>query len=144
MRLGGRARPSAWSAARTRSRDSPTALSGRPTIVKAGRPEAIVTWASTGSTSMPENATVCTRATVPPAPRNPCASVGEAAPQDQLREGGRDLLIELPFDGGLRRRRGAGGDRIRRFLRQALIAQARCLRGFGMQLLLAIVGDLGA
>jgi hypothetical protein len=44
--------------ARTRSRDSPTALSGRPTTVKAGRPEAMVTCASTASTSMPENATV--------------------------------------------------------------------------------------
>ena len=38
MRLGGRARPSAPSAARTRSRDSATALSGKPTMVNAGKP----------------------------------------------------------------------------------------------------------
>jgi hypothetical protein len=39
----GRAKPSAASAARTRSRDSATALSGNPTTVKAGSPETIVT-----------------------------------------------------------------------------------------------------
>ncbi len=43
IRRGGRARPMATSAARTRSRDSATALSGRPTTVNAGRPPAICT-----------------------------------------------------------------------------------------------------
>ena len=40
-RLGGSARPIAVSAARTRSRASPTALSGKPTTRNAGRPEEI-------------------------------------------------------------------------------------------------------
>ena len=53
MRRGGSARPSADSAARTRSRDSATALSGSPTTLKAGKPEAIVTWVSTSTTSTP-------------------------------------------------------------------------------------------
>ena len=43
IRFGGNAKPSAASAARTRSRDSATALSGNPTTVKAGSPETIVT-----------------------------------------------------------------------------------------------------
>ena len=53
MRLGGSPRPNEASAARTRSRDSATALSGNPTTVKAGSPEAIVTWVSTSMTSTP-------------------------------------------------------------------------------------------
>ena len=65
MRRGGSPRPSAASAARTRSRNSATALSGSPTTVKAGSPEAIVTWASTSITSTPWNATVRTLATMP-------------------------------------------------------------------------------
>jgi len=42
MRRGGSARPTAASAARTRSRLSATALSGRPTTAKPGMPDA--TW----------------------------------------------------------------------------------------------------
>ena len=38
MRFGGSARPMAFSAPRTRSRLSATALSGRPTMVKCGHP----------------------------------------------------------------------------------------------------------
>ena len=38
IRLGGSARPIAASAARTRSRLSATALSGKPTMVNCGRP----------------------------------------------------------------------------------------------------------
>jgi hypothetical protein len=53
IRRGGNPRPSEASAARTRSRDSATALSGNPTTVKAGNPEAIVTWVSTSITSTP-------------------------------------------------------------------------------------------
>ncbi len=53
MRFGGNASPSEFSAERTRSRDSATALSGSPTTVKTGRPEAIVTWVSTSMTSIP-------------------------------------------------------------------------------------------
>src|SRR5260370_13444876 len=57
-------RPSAASAERTRSRDSPTALSGRPTTAKTGNPEVIVTWVSTATTSTPLTASVRTRATM--------------------------------------------------------------------------------
>jgi hypothetical protein len=53
----GKARPEAISAERTRSRASETALSGRPTIAKAGMPGATCTCTSTGRTSMPSNAT---------------------------------------------------------------------------------------
>ena len=53
IRLGGSPSPSEASAARTRSRNSATALSGSPTTVKAGNPEAIVTWVSTSMTSTP-------------------------------------------------------------------------------------------
>ncbi len=65
IRLGGSARPSALSAARTRSRISPTALSGSPTTVNATMPpEEIWTWTSMSITSMPWKATVLTRATI--------------------------------------------------------------------------------
>ena len=64
MRLAGSARPEATSAERTRSRDSATALSPRPTMVKATVPAAICTWTSTGRASTPSNATVDTRATM--------------------------------------------------------------------------------
>jgi hypothetical protein len=47
IRLGGRLRPSAASAAWTRSRLSPTALSGRPTTRNEGRPGA--TWHCTST-----------------------------------------------------------------------------------------------
>jgi hypothetical protein len=50
---GGSPSPSEASAARTGSRDSAAALSGNPTTVKAGNPEAIVTWVSTSMTSTP-------------------------------------------------------------------------------------------
>ena len=43
MRLGGSASPMAFSAPRTRSRLSATALSGSPTMVKAGSPGPIWT-----------------------------------------------------------------------------------------------------
>ena len=61
-------------AERTRSRASETALSGRPTMVKAGRPGATCTWTSTGRTSMPSNATVETRWTM--------SAPGKTAPKD--------------------------------------------------------------
>ena len=64
MRRAGSARPDAINAERTRSRASETALSGRPTIWKAGNPGAICTCTSTGRTSMPSNATVETRWTI--------------------------------------------------------------------------------
>ena len=60
----GNARPMAFNAARTRSRDSPTALSGRPTMVKVGRPLEMATYASIGRTSIPAKATVLTCATM--------------------------------------------------------------------------------
>lgn len=43
---------------------SPTALSGRPTTAKCGRPGAICTWTSTGIASMPRKATVVTWLTI--------------------------------------------------------------------------------
>ena len=64
MRRAGKASPDAIRAERTRSRASETALSGRPTMVKAGMPGATWTWTSTGRTSMPSNATVETRWTM--------------------------------------------------------------------------------
>ena len=48
----------ALSAPRTRSRDSATILSGRPTMAKAGSPLIIRTCTSTSLASMPKNATV--------------------------------------------------------------------------------------
>ncbi len=52
------------SAARIRSRASPTALSGSPTSSNAGVPPEICTCTSTGTASMPEKAKVRTRAMV--------------------------------------------------------------------------------
>src|SRR6516225_9981239 len=65
MRRAGSARPEATSAARTRSRASETALSGRPTTLNAGSPGATWTWTSTARASTPSNATVATRCTMP-------------------------------------------------------------------------------
>ena len=64
MRRAGSASPEAISAARTRSRASDTALSGRPTTLNAGRPGATCTCTSTARASMPSNATVETRCTM--------------------------------------------------------------------------------
>ena len=64
MRLAGSASPEAISAARTRSRDSATALSGSPTTVKATVPGAICTCTSTARASIPSKATVATRVTM--------------------------------------------------------------------------------
>ena len=61
MRRAGSARPDVISAERTRSRASDTALSGRPTMLKAGNPGATCTCTSTARASMPSNATVETR-----------------------------------------------------------------------------------
>ncbi len=63
MRLGGMARPIAAMAARTRSLDSETALSARPTTLKAGRPGETAHCTSTGLASTPRNATVWARVT---------------------------------------------------------------------------------
>ena len=64
MRLAGSANPEAISAERTRSRDSATALSARPTMVKATAPAAICTCTSTARASIPSKATVATRVTM--------------------------------------------------------------------------------
>src|SRR5271154_5707769 len=85
VRLAGRARPEAISAERPRSRDSATALSPRPTTVKATAPPAICTWTSTGRASTPSKATVDTRDTMswPPAwarcSREHLQNIGESA-----------------------------------------------------------------
>jgi hypothetical protein len=64
MRFAGSARPEAVSAERTRSCDSRTALSPRPTMLNTTFPEATCTCTSTGRHSTPSNATVETRATM--------------------------------------------------------------------------------
>src|SRR5258705_8950715 len=56
MRRAGSARPEAISAERTRSRASETALSGRPTMAKAGNPGATCTCTSTARASIPSKA----------------------------------------------------------------------------------------
>jgi hypothetical protein len=61
MRRAGKASPEAINAERTRSLASDTALSGSPTMGKAGRPGATWTWTSTARASMPSTATVLTR-----------------------------------------------------------------------------------
>src|SRR5208283_5272672 len=68
IRLAGSARPEATSAARTRSRDSATALSARPTTLKTTAPLEICTCTSTGLASTPSKATVATRTTMTSAP----------------------------------------------------------------------------
>src|SRR5258705_10598261 len=70
MRRAGSASPEATSAARTRSLASLTALSGNPTILKAGSPGATCPWTSTARASMPSKATVETRWTMPLPARN--------------------------------------------------------------------------
>ena len=73
MRFGGSASPIALSAPRTRSRLSATALSGRPTMAKAGSPGPIWTCTSTARASMPSKATVVTRANMAQRPPFPAA-----------------------------------------------------------------------
>lgn len=58
MRLAGRAMAIPVSAARTLSRASDTALSGRPTMAKAGIPGVTVHCTSTRRASTPSKATV--------------------------------------------------------------------------------------
>src|SRR5437868_2664734 len=65
IRRAGSASPEAISAERTRSRASETALSGRPTMAKAGSPGTIWTCTSTARASIPSKATVETRWTMP-------------------------------------------------------------------------------
>ena len=74
MRFAGSASPEAMSAERTRSRDSATALSASPTIMKTTLPAEICTCTSTARASMPSKATVDTRVTMP-APHNPGATL---------------------------------------------------------------------
>lgn len=70
MRLAGSARPEAMSAARTRSRLSATALSGRPTSVNTTAPGDTCTCTSTARASMPSKATVAMRTTMEKLPCN--------------------------------------------------------------------------
>ncbi len=65
IRCAGMASPMAPSAARTRSRDSDTALSASPTRLKAGSPGASAHCTSTGLASTPRNATVWARVIMP-------------------------------------------------------------------------------
>ena len=58
----------AFSAPRTRSRLSATALSGSPTMVKAASPGPVWICASTARASMPSKATVVTRANIAESP----------------------------------------------------------------------------
>ena len=56
IRLGGKVAPALRMAARTRSLASLTAASGRPTMLKAGSPEAMSTSTLTGSPVSPVSA----------------------------------------------------------------------------------------
>jgi hypothetical protein len=78
------------SAERTRSRDSPTALSGRPTRVKATLPGEICTCTSIGSASTPENATVATRTTI----ARPIEQVDHARRQEKTQEHIKNIFHE--------------------------------------------------
>nr|WP_235514258.1 hypothetical protein [Deinococcus sp. Leaf326] len=62
MRAAGKGRPALRMAARTRSRASLTAWSGRPTMENAGRPGDTSTSTSTGTASTPIKATLRARA----------------------------------------------------------------------------------
>ena len=64
MRRCGNSKPEFLMAARTRSRASCTAVSGSPTMVKAGRPGAMSTSTSTMDPSNPTTAQLRTRASV--------------------------------------------------------------------------------
>jgi hypothetical protein len=64
MRLEGSAIAMAWNAVRTRSRASETALSGRPTTEKPGRPGVTAHCTSTLRASSPSKATVWQSATL--------------------------------------------------------------------------------
>src|SRR5579875_3184255 len=64
MRLNGKRQPEFLIAERTRSLDSLTAVSGRPTIVKAARPLEISISTSTSAPSRPITAQLCTFASI--------------------------------------------------------------------------------
>ena len=114
MRFGGRESPRVASAPRTRSRLSPTALSGRPTTANAGKPALIFTCTSTGWDSTPWKATVAMWETMKtpkplriltalrlPAPRS--------APAERRGRDGAAFLKQVPQDGKqgrIRRRHG--------------------------------------
>ncbi len=65
MRISGNSRPEFWTAARTRSRDSLTARSGRPTSVNAGSPRRTSTSTVTWWLRTPSRAKVETLASTP-------------------------------------------------------------------------------
>src|SRR5437763_522135 len=65
IRRAGSARPDAISAARTRSRASETALSGKPTTLNAGSPGATCTCTSTARASKPPDPQGDTGCTLP-------------------------------------------------------------------------------
>jgi hypothetical protein len=67
IRRSGNSKPEFSNAARTRSRDSCTAVSGRPTIVNAGRPEWMSASAVTGTASTPTSENVSVLASTRPA-----------------------------------------------------------------------------
>ena len=65
IRSKGKAKPALRIAVRTRSRLSRTAESGRPTVVKAGRPAVMSTSTRTSAASTPTSAAESTRAITP-------------------------------------------------------------------------------
>ena len=111
MRRAGSASPEAISAERTRSRASETALSGKPTMAKAGKPGATCTCTSTARASIPSKATVETRWTMLPSalreasgrrrtwgiiyltPHTPTYSSKPAEGDDLPEAGAPDLLV---------------------------------------------------
>ncbi len=89
-RLDGSARPIAVSAARTRSRASPTALSGSPTTIIEGTPAEICTCTSTGTASMPAKAKVRMRAISPWLTRAGAAKSDTGAPEPEVQDYARN------------------------------------------------------
>ena len=78
MRRCGNSKPELRMAALTRSRASCTAVSGKPTIVKAGRPGAMSTSTSTMEPSNPTTAQLRVRASVISIPPLKRASLSKA------------------------------------------------------------------
>ncbi len=75
-------------AARTRSRDSCTAVSGSPTIVNTGNPGAVSTSTSTSSPSSPASAQLSTLASISFSPSPGMIAAAGIARQSGARRGG--------------------------------------------------------
>ncbi len=86
MWVHGRPRPIAWSAFRTRSRLSATALSGKPTMAKTCCPGLILTSTWTGRASIPTNANVEIRPYMLSPASPPTSCRGRLKAEDEARQ----------------------------------------------------------